>query len=99
MGFKMVRDGQPEFSREHGVSGTWRESPDPIASLRKKLGEELGEYCEDHDPGELYDLLDVLDELICLSDPDGSHAMKHAAKSNAMGFFAMHVEWSPVPGG
>jgi hypothetical protein len=73
MGWKIVRDGNEAWCRDHGVSGQWRPSPDPLSALLKKLFEELGEYAEAWDPGELYDLADVLEPLLTLTDPGGSH--------------------------
>lgn len=67
MGWKIVRDRNEEWCRAHGVSGQWRTSPDPVAALRKKIFEEIGEYAEHHNPGELYDLLDVIQALIALN--------------------------------
>ena len=97
MGWKIVRDNQPEAARKHGISGSWRTSSDPVAALTKKLFEEAGEFAEQHDPGELYDLWDVVNELIRLTDPTGDHEVDHARKVNRLGRFRSHVEWSPVP--
>lgn len=73
MGSKIVRDNNEAWCRAHGVPGQWRTSPDPAAALLKKLFEELGEYAEAWDPAELYDLADVLEQLLTLTDPGGSH--------------------------
>lgn len=43
MGWKMVRDGNEAWCRDHGVSGQWRTSPGPAASLRRKIFEEAGD--------------------------------------------------------
>jgi predicted house-cleaning noncanonical NTP pyrophosphatase (MazG superfamily) len=97
MGWKIVRDRVDEWSREHGVSGIWRPCKEPEASLRKKLFEEAGEYIENLDPGELYDLADVLDRLIRLVDPESVYAARHGAKIRRLGLFENLIEWSPVP--
>lgn len=97
MGSKIVRDNVADWAKEHGVSGVWRVSEDPIKSLRKKLGEELGEYIEDWNPGELFDLRDVIAELIYLEDPLHDYRESHLRKVQRLGKFAKHIEWSPVP--
>ena len=99
MGWKLVRDGNEAWCRAHGVSGQWRTSPDPAASLRRKIFEEAGEYAEHCDPGELYDLLDVVETLIALEDPEGKAGRAHAAKLEEMGVFRRFAEWTPVPAG
>ena len=96
MGYKMVRDRHREVL-ERVISGAWRTSPDPVSSLIKKVGEEYSELVENRDPGELYDLLDVLNELVILMDPHLEAAEKHAAKQERMGFFVKHLEWHPLP--
>ena len=60
MGWKIVRDGNEDWCREHGVSGTWRTSADPVRGLARKLTEEAAEFGEALDPAELYDLLEQL---------------------------------------
>ncbi len=97
MGWKGVRDRQPGFCRANGVSGQWRTSPDPVATLTRKLFEEAAEFAEASDPGELYDLLDVVRELLYLCDPDGEHGNRHMAKAARDGLFGLHLEWNPVP--
>jgi predicted house-cleaning noncanonical NTP pyrophosphatase (MazG superfamily) len=99
MGFKMVRNNNEQVCRALGVSGQWRTSPDPAASLRRKIFEEAGEYAEHCDPAELYDLLDVVRALIALEDPDGGFGRAHAAKVAEMGTFSRFAEWCPVPAG
>lgn len=99
MGWKIVRDRNEEWCRAHGVSGQWRTSPDPVAALRKKIGEEFGEYAEHWDPAELYDLLDVVRALAVLEDPAGKFDRAHVAKVTRMGTFSRYVEWCPVPEG
>jgi len=95
--WKIVRDrNQEHFS--HVISGEWRTSPDPVAALRKKLGEEYSEYCENGDPGELYDIADVVEELMTLTDQDGDHGRRHLEKVRKYGTFSRHAEWTPVPG-
>lgn len=83
----------------HGVSGQWRVSPDPAASLRRKVFEEALEYAEAGDPAELYDVLDALQVLIGLKDPDGAFARAHEAKVAELGGFGEFIEWTPVPAG
>ena len=97
MGWKLVRDQNEEWCRAHGVSGQWRTSPDPAASLRRKIFEEAGEYAEHCDPAELYDLLDVVLALARLVDPVGECARQHVAKLAEMGGFGQYTEWTPVP--
>jgi hypothetical protein len=77
MGYKIVRNNQPQFCRDHGVSGTWRSSPDPVAALKRKAGEEILEFAEARDPAELFDIEDVLRALIFLADPEGEAARQH----------------------
>lgn len=96
MGYKIVRDRHKE-RLEGVISGTWRTSPDPVSALVKKLGEEYSELTENRDPGELYDIRDVLDELTGLLDPDGRHAADHRIKVSRIGLFAGHLEWHPNP--
>ena len=98
MGWKMVRDRNHEHLRAF-ISGTWRTSPDPAGALIKKLGEEYGEFAEHHDPAELYDLLDVINELIILLDPDAVDYRGHCEKVEKYGLFGEHQEWCPMPEG
>lgn len=97
MGWKIVRDNQEFWSKAHGVSGQWRKSVTPIDGLSKKLFEEAAEFVEALDPGELYDLRDVVDELISRLDATGEHAADHEVKTARLGTFTRCVEWSPVP--
>ena len=99
MGWKIVRDRNEEWCRAHGVSGQWRTSPDPQSALLKKILEEAGEYAQQRDPAELYDLLDVVRALIALRDPEGFFVGWHQDKVAEMGGFTRHVEWCPVPEG
>lgn len=99
MGWKLVRDRNEAWCRANGVSGQWRTSPDPAAALRRKAGEEYLEHIEGNDPAELYDLLDVVQELIGLKDPDGRFAAAHEVKVAEMGGFSRFIEWTPVPAG
>lgn len=92
----MVRDKHRELFHDQ-LSGGWRTSPDPVASLITKLGEEYGEFAGSHDPAELFDLMDVLEELICLLDPHLVYALEHEVKTERLGRFGTHLEWSPVP--
>ena len=96
MGFKMVRDRHKE-RLENVISGAWRTSPDPVSALVKKLGEEYSELAEDRNPGELYDIRDVLGELVILLDPDGKYGEEHGVKINRLGLFGDHLEWHPNP--
>ena len=97
MGWKIVRDRQPEWCRTHGVSGKWRISPDPVRALTKKLFEEAAEWAEEHDADELYDLRDVLDELLYIRDPEGLAGRAHEKKIASLGLFSSHCEWHPEP--
>jgi predicted house-cleaning noncanonical NTP pyrophosphatase (MazG superfamily) len=96
MGFKLVRNNHQDLLKDQ-ISGQWRTSPDPVGALVKKLGEEYGEFCEDRDPGELYDLLDVLMELRFILDPLREHRDAHFAKRRILGSFSAHLEWHPNP--
>jgi predicted house-cleaning noncanonical NTP pyrophosphatase (MazG superfamily) len=97
MGWKLARDRNEEWCRAHGVSGQWRTAPDPRSALLRKIFEEAGEYAEARDPAELYDLLDVVQALIDLDDPDGEFNARHGAKVWEMGGFGNFTEWTPVP--
>lgn len=97
MGYKLVRDKHKERLGDV-VSGTWRTSPDPVSALTKKIGEEYGEFTENYNPDELYDMLDVLDELVSLLDPDGKYLTGHVEKIAQLGNFNTHLEWHPIPG-
>jgi predicted house-cleaning noncanonical NTP pyrophosphatase (MazG superfamily) len=96
MGWKIVRDLHQE-RLEDQISGQWRTAPDPVSALVKKIGEEYGEFCEDYHPSELFDLFDVLQELICLMDPDGKFQAEHQDKVRRLGYFTRHVLWHPNP--
>jgi predicted house-cleaning noncanonical NTP pyrophosphatase (MazG superfamily) len=97
VGWKIVRDNQPEWSRKYGVSGVWRPAADPVASLTKKLFEEASEWGEAREVAELYDLDDVVSELIRRCDPDGTARREHAVKVARLGGFTQGTEWNPVP--
>jgi predicted house-cleaning noncanonical NTP pyrophosphatase (MazG superfamily) len=97
MGWKIVRDNNEEFCHEHGISGQWRRSKDPIAALSKKILEEAGEFVEFHDPEELYDIRDVVNELLIRLDPSGMAGVRHGSKVDANGMFTRCIEWSPRP--
>jgi predicted house-cleaning noncanonical NTP pyrophosphatase (MazG superfamily) len=94
MSFKMVRDRHQEILQDK-ISGQWRISPDPVSSLLKKLGEEYGELIGERNPAELYDVLDVLDELISLMDPGLALGLAHQDKLDRFGDFSSHLEWHP----
>lgn len=98
MGFKMVRDNHQKHLTGV-VSGVWRTSPDPLSSLLKKLGEEYSEFAENRSPDELFDIRDVLEELIELMDPKGTAEAEHYHKTQAAGLFHDHLEWHPLPQG
>jgi hypothetical protein len=98
VGYKIVRDWHKERVGDI-ISGTWRISPDPISALIKKLGEEYSELAENRDPAELYDIQDVLDELMVQLDPQGKYGEEHDIKVTNVGLFARHVEWQPLPQG
>lgn len=99
MGWKLVRDHNEIWCRLNRVSGQWRIAPDPRSALLRKIFEEAGEYAEHRDPAELFDLLDVVQALIGLEDPQGRLAEAHRAKIAEMGGFGNFTEWTPVPGG
>jgi predicted house-cleaning noncanonical NTP pyrophosphatase (MazG superfamily) len=96
MGWKIVRDNDAEYVPTLGVSGQWRPSADPIGGLTKKLFEEAAEFAEARDPAELYDLLDVVKELIFRLGTVGD-AAAHIDKVAERGRFSKAIEWSPVP--
>ena len=93
----MVRDRHKEQLEGH-ISGEWRTAPDPVSSLTAKLGEEYGEFAEDRDPAELYDLLDVIMELRAVLDPLRGYRDAHLRKKERLGSFSSHLEWNPLPG-
>lgn len=97
MGWKIVRDGNEAWCRKHGVSGQWRKSPDPESALLKKIFEEAGEYVENRDPEELYDLLEVVHRLLAIVDRTFVAAGRHSKKVALMGKFTELIEWTPVP--
>ena len=97
MGWKLVRDNN-QNQLEGQISGQWRTSPDPVGALVKKLGEEYGEFAESRNPGELYDLIDVVHELLNLLDEEGAAEHEHDIKTSHLGFFNAHQEWHPNPG-
>lgn len=80
MSYKIVRDKNEAWCREHGVPGQWRRSPHPGVALLRKIFEELGEYAEHRDPAELHDLRDVVRRLIALVDPDGAAKRAHRSR-------------------
>jgi predicted house-cleaning noncanonical NTP pyrophosphatase (MazG superfamily) len=96
MGWKIVRDRNQEKLGNH-ISGQWRTSPDAVGALTKKLGEEYGEFAEHRDPAELYDLIDVIHELLNLLDEEGAAEHEHNIKTAHIGFFNQHQEWHPNP--
>jgi len=100
MGEKMVRDKNEAFCRAHGVSGTWRTAGrgEAIRALGRKLTEEALEFLENEDPAELFDVGDVLDELLRLTSPGPGLVAAHNAKVAEHGRFRQHVMWSPMPG-
>jgi predicted house-cleaning noncanonical NTP pyrophosphatase (MazG superfamily) len=95
MGWKMVRDNHRELL-EGKISGQWRTSPDPVGALLQKLGEEYGEFCASRDPQELYDLRDVLAELIVLL-ATVQDVERWQQKVQRGGLFTAHLEWTAVP--
>lgn len=96
MGWKMVRDMHRKYL-ENQISGQWRTAPDPVSSLIKKLGEEYSELAEDRDPEELYDIRDVVEELILVMDGGKKALSRHLEKVARMGLFGDHLEWHPNP--
>ena len=97
MSYKLVRDKHQEIFAGR-ISGQWRTSPDPLGALVRKLGEEYGEFAEDRDPLELFDMLDVILELKMLLDPLREARDRHNVKWSRFGGFATHLEWHPDPG-
>ena len=97
MGWKIVRDKDPEVCQALGVSGEWRLSADPIAGLTKKLFEEAAEFAENRDPEELYDLEEVILELRQRLDPENVAWKRYLPKVVERGGFSKAIEWCPVP--
>lgn len=62
---KLVRDKMPEIIREDGGEPEIKELSEEKKywALRDKLIEEVDEYLDDSDPGELVDILEVVDSL------------------------------------
>ena len=62
---KLVRDKIPEIIASHGKNFETKviDSDELLASLKLKLGEELAEFEEAHDPEELADILEVVHGL------------------------------------
>jgi hypothetical protein len=52
-----------------------------------------------HASGGLRDVLDALQMLIGLKDPDGVFARAHEVKVAELGGFGTFIEWTPVPEG
>lgn len=98
MSYKLVRDRNQELFQGK-ISGRWRASPDPVSALVRKLGEEYGEFCEQRDPAELWDILDVIRELITILDPLHAYREDHYRKREMLGMFSSHLEWNPLPEG
>lgn len=92
--FKIVRDRHQEIFGHHPWD--WRISPHPAMALLKKVFEEAGELVETMDPEELYDLLDVANELARVLDSTGYYHKLHRLKVSRMGGFSSHLEWCPL---
>jgi predicted house-cleaning noncanonical NTP pyrophosphatase (MazG superfamily) len=99
MSWKLVRDHNEKWCRANGVSGRWRKSPDPVSALTRKLFEEAGEFAEQRDPAELYDLLDVINALLEQLDLHHDVSAEHAQKVARFGGFITLTEWTPLPEG
>jgi predicted house-cleaning noncanonical NTP pyrophosphatase (MazG superfamily) len=97
VGWKIVRDENESWCKAHDVSGQWRKAELPEYGLARKLIEESAEYMESMQTDELYDVLDVVTELIKLTDSDGKAARRHEEKVKLHGRFSQHIEWCPVP--
>ena len=97
MGWKAVRDRNQEVVSEWGVTGSWEQVSVTtwIQALARKLIEESSEYMETFNPGELWDIYDVLEELIRLhpSISDG----RRQKKVDQMGVFRDRIMYTPVP--
>lgn len=97
MGWKPVRDRNQEVVTKWGVVGSWEKVDDItwIKALGRKLVEEATEFTENYDPDELWDLYDVLEELIRLhpSICDG----RRTTKMQEMGGFRDRIMYTPVP--
>lgn len=100
MGWKIVRDNDSTVAPAMGVSGVWREAAPErvIPGLTRKLFEEASDFAEAGDAEELYDLLDVIRELLLVIDQDSDAYYRHMLKVEKRGGFSKHIEWSPVPG-
>jgi len=99
LSWKLVRDNIKNWASTHGVSGTYRQASleEYKQALQRKLAEELAEYYERLDAGELYDLQDVLATLIPVADPDKKAWQRHVAKTDRLGMFGDRIMWNPVP--
>ena len=88
---KLVRDRIPEIIRAKGGECTTRILSDAeyADALDKKLGEELAEYLDSHNPEELADLLEVIYACAALQSlsPDDLERIR-ADKANKRGGFA-----------
>jgi predicted house-cleaning noncanonical NTP pyrophosphatase (MazG superfamily) len=98
VGWKIVRDGNEKWCQDRGITGTWRQSADPVSGLLKKIFEEAGEFAEHRDPAELYDLLDVVTELVARLDRAGLYGASHQEKVHRDGLFTQGIEWHPRAG-
>ena len=96
MGWKIVRDNDEAACLGLGVSGQWRPAAEPVRGLTRKLFEEAAEFAEHGDPEELYDLMDVIEELVSRVGTAEALAA-HARKVAWRGGFTKCIEWSPVP--
>src|SRR6516165_4997408 len=97
MRWKAVRDNNQEVVTAWGVTGSWERVDELqwIMALSRKLTEEVAEYNEHHNPSELWDIYDVLEELIHLhpSISDG----RRQKKITRMGGFRNQIMYTPVP--
>lgn len=97
---KLVRDNTENVARSAGVSGRWYKATpeEAINALGTKLVEEALEYLLSRDLLELWDLRDVLVELMeRLGAMERNVVAYHLAKVSKFGMFKDNVMWNPIP--
>jgi predicted house-cleaning noncanonical NTP pyrophosphatase (MazG superfamily) len=99
MGAKLVRDRNEATSRKLGVSGHWYVATpeEALAALRRKLAEEVFEFLENDNVAELWDVSDVVEELLRRLDPTYASLNAHTDKIAQQGHFHLGIMWNPVP--
>jgi predicted house-cleaning noncanonical NTP pyrophosphatase (MazG superfamily) len=90
---KLVRDRIPEICVTNGQTPITRTAePDEAARLlRAKLREEVAEFLESGDVGELADIYEVIREIAARSGADLEEARRRKAAER--GGFALNIVW------